>query len=237
MVTNEDQLPPTFEIIYQDDEIVVINKPYGYFVHRTPLNNKASEIILNLLRDQIGQKIYPVHRLDRKTTGVLVYALNTQMLRKINDLFMKGEVTKEYIAIVRGYVPEEMTIDYPLDTHRGEQQTAITILQNLQHTEIPLKHGKFDTSRYSLVRLLPQTGRQHQLRRHLAHIFHPIIGDRPHGCNKQNKLFLENFQLIEMMLHAKTLSFIYPKTKERIVFQADYSCEFKRIAGLLEIKL
>jgi tRNA pseudouridine65 synthase len=226
-----------FEIIYQDESIIAINKPYGYFVHRTNLNNTAKEIALNKLRDQIGKKVYPVHRLDRKTSGVLVYALNTDMLRKLNDLFMFSDVTKEYIAIIRGYTEDELTVDYALRNARGKSQEAITILHTLQRTEIPLPFGKHQTSRYSLVRLIPETGRMHQLRKHMAHIYHPIIGDRPHGCNKQNRLFLEKYQLIEMMLHAKSLSFIHPETKIRLTINADFSSEFKRIASELKMIL
>lgn len=226
-----------FEILYEDDELVAINKPYGYFVHRTFLNNTAKEIALYKLRDQIGKKVYPVHRLDRKTSGVLVYALNTQMLRLMNDQFMNTEIEKEYMAIVRGYTDDEVTIDYAITNDRGKIQDAITNLQTLQKSEIPLPHGKFQTSRYSLVRLIPQTGRMHQLRKHTSHIFHPIIGDRPHGCNKQNKLFLENFNLTQMMLHAKSLSFQHPSLEKRIVINADYSDEFKRIAQALQFRL
>lgn len=236
LIAIEDENIP-FEILYEDDELVAINKPYGYFVHRTFLNNTAKEIALYKLRDQIGKKVYPVHRLDRKTSGVLVYALNSQMLRLMNDQFMNAEVEKEYIAIVRGYTDDEVTIDYAITNDRGKLQEAVTVLHTLQKSEIPLPHGKFQTSRYSLVRLIPQTGRMHQLRKHTSHIFHPIIGDRPHGCNKQNKLFLENFNLTQMMLHAKTLSFQHPTSEKRIAIKADYSDEFKRIASALQFKL
>lgn len=226
-----------FEILYEDEEIIAIHKPYGYFVHRTALNNKAKEIALYKLRDQIGKKVYPVHRLDRKTCGVLVYALNTEMLRKINELFMQGEVAKEYMAIVRGYTQQEFTIDYPLINDRGRLQDAVTLVQTIQQTEIPIPHGKHQTSRYSLVRLLPETGRMHQLRKHMSHVFHPILGDRPHGCNKQNRLLLEKFELKEMMLLARSLSFSIPGTNKHITISADFSPEFKRIATALKIDL
>jgi tRNA pseudouridine65 synthase len=150
---------------------------------------------------------------------------------------MFSDVTKEYIAIIRGYTEDALTIDYALTNARGKSQEAITILHTLQRTEIPLPYGKHQTSRYSLVRLIPETGRMHQLRKHMAHIYHPIIGDRPHGCNKQNRLFLEKYQLIEMMLHAKSLSFIHPETKIRLTINADFSSEFKRIASELKIIL
>lgn len=226
-----------FEILYEDEEMVAINKPYGYFVHRTMLNNTASEIALYKLRDQLGKKVYPVHRLDRKTSGVLLYALSPERLRLMNDMFMGGQVKKEYRAIVRGYTPDQLTIDYALTNDSGKVQDALTHLVTLQLTEVPIPSGKFQTSRYALVSLFPETGRMHQLRKHMSHIFHPIIGDRPHGCNKQNRLFLEKFGLKEMMLHAYSLSFIHPIHKDIVTIEASFSMEFKRMADALGIVL
>ena len=225
----------SFQILYQDEALIAIHKPYGFFVHKSALDAKADQIVLNQLRDQIGQYVYPVHRLDRKTSGLLLMALNKNMQRKMNDLFMVGEVSKEYHAIVRGHTPEQLTIDYPLLHDDGRMQDAVTVLETIQKTEIPIAFGNHPTSRYSLVKLMPKTGRMHQLRRHMSHIFHPILADRPHGCNKQNKLFLEKFKLHEMMLHACTLSLILPDTDRRLTISCDYSSEFNRI--LTELNL
>ena len=221
-------------ILYQSAELIAINKPHGLLVHRSPIASDAAEFAVQLLRDQLGQRVWPVHRLDRKTGGVLLFALSETMNQAMQQQFMDSRVQKTYLAIVRGYTPDEQTIDYALrhpDT--GVVQEAVTHLKTRQRTEIPLPFGKHATSRYSLVELRPTTGRMHQLRKHMAHILHPIIGDRPHGCNKQNRLFLEQFGMNTMLLHAKTLSFTYPATVEEVVINAPIQAEFARMLGVL----
>ena len=224
-------------ILYQSSDLVAINKPHGLLVHRSPIASDASEFAIQLLRDQLGQRVYPVHRLDRKTSGVLLFALNEVMNAAMQQQFMAGQVHKTYLALVRGYTPDEQTIDYPLrrdeGRHAGTMQEAVTHLKTLQRTEIPLPHGKHQTSRYSLVELTPETGRMHQLRKHMAHILHPIIGDRPHGCNKQNKLFLAYFGMNTMLLHARQIAFAHPVSVEAIVIEAPWQAEFDRMMGAL----
>ena len=224
-------------ILYQSLDLLAINKPHGLLVHRSPIASDASEFAVQLLRDQLGQRVYPVHRLDRKTSGVLLFALNEVMNAAMQQQFMAGQVHKTYLALVRGYTPDEQTIDYPLrrdeGRHAGTMQEAVTHLKTLQRTEIPLPHGKHQTSRYSLVELTPETGRMHQLRKHMAHILHPIIGDRPHGCNKQNKLFLAYFGMNTMLLHARQIAFAHPVSGEAIVIEAPWQAEFDRMMGAL----
>lgn len=221
-------------ILYQSADLVAINKPHGLLVHRSPIASDASEFAVQLLRDQLGQRVYPVHRLDRKTGGVLLFALTESMNSAIQTLFAEGGVQKTYLAIVRGYTPDEQTIDYALrHEETGALQDAVTHLSTLQRAEIPLAFGKHATSRYSLVELTPTTGRMHQLRKHMAHILHPIIGDRPHGCNKQNKLFKEHFGMNTMLLHAQQLSFTHPITSEQITITAPFQAEFERMMGEL----
>ena len=224
-------------ILYQSLDLVAINKSHGLLVHRSPIASDASEFAVQLLRDQLGQRVYPVHRLDRKTSGVLLFALNEVMNAAMQQQFMAGQVHKTYLALVRGYTPDEQTIDYPLrrdeGRYAGTMQEAVTHLKTLQRTEIPLPHGKHQTSRYSLVELTPETGRMHQLRKHMAHILHPIIGDRPHGCNKQNKLFLAYFGMNTMLLHARQIAFAHPVSGEAIVIEAPWQAEFDRMMGAL----
>lgn len=220
------------EIIYESQDYVAINKPHGLLVHRTNLDKHANEFALQTLRDQLNQKIHPCHRLDRKTSGALLFAKNKKALTFVRKQFDSSEIEKKYLAIVRGFVEDEITIDYPL-TENSKTQDAISFCKCLKQYEIPLKHGKHNTSRYSLVALKPKTGRFHQLRKHMAHIFHPILGDRPHGCNKQNKLWKENFQLEKMMLHASELIF-HNQDQETIKISAKTSSEFQRILSILE---
>ncbi|MEJ5088442.1 pseudouridylate synthase [Sphingobacterium faecium] len=224
------------EILYQDDDIIAINKPHGLLVHRSSIARDASEFALQLLRDQISQTVYPAHRLDRKTAGILLFSLNKDMDKELQQLFQNQQVDKKYLAILRGHAPEEMLIDYPLKKDNGVIQEAQTNFKTRAKAELPFPSGKFPTSRYSLVEANPTTGRMHQLRKHFAHIFHPIIGDRPHGCNKQNKFWKENFEMDTMMLHASEVTFKHPKTQETITIHAGLQPEFKRVLTLLNLE-
>lgn len=223
------------EILFEDEDFVAINKPHGLLVHKSSIAADTSEFALQILRDQIGKKVYPAHRLDRKTAGVLLFSLNKEMDSAIQTAFSQNLIKKEYLAVLRGHTDPEGTIDYPLKKENGTIQEALTHYQTLATTEIDLPFGKFPTSRYSLVLAKPETGRMHQLRRHFAHIFHPIIGDRPHGCNKQNKLWKDTFQHDTMLLHAKSIAFSHPKTQENIFIQAQIQPEFERALGILNI--
>jgi tRNA pseudouridine65 synthase len=151
----------------------------------------------------------------------------------MQQMFQNRQVEKKYWAIVRGFAPSEMTIDYALKNENEILQDAVTHFKTLEQYQIDVPFGKHATSRYSLVEAMPETGRMHQLRKHFAHILHPIIGDRPHGCNKQNRFWLEKFQMKTMLLHASELSFIHPYTKEEMVIKADFSDEFKRVLEIL----
>lgn len=221
------------EIIYQDEYLVAINKPHGLLVHQSPIARNAEEFALQLLRDQLQKHVWPVHRLDRKTSGLLLFALNKETDRLMQQQFMENKVQKKYLAVLRGHSPDELLIDYPLKKENGTLQDAITYFKTIARTEIPLAIGKHPTSRYALVEAQPQTGRMHQLRRHFAHIFHPIIGDRPHGCNKQNKFFKEHFQMESMLLHASYLHFKHPISQEDIHLKANLQPEFIRTLSFL----
>lgn len=227
----------TLEILYQDQYIIAVNKPHGLLVHRSSIARDTSEFALQILRDQIGQQVYPAHRLDRKTGGVLLFSLDKETDQVVQQLFQNREMTKKYIAILRGYAPESGVIDYPLKKENGTLQEASTAFRTLSYTELAVANGKFPTARYSIIEANPETGRMHQLRRHFAHIFHPIIGDRPHGCNKQNKFWKETYEMDTMMLHASSLSFNHPFTNEKITINAPFQPEFNRVFEILNIKL
>lgn len=223
------------EILFEDEDLIAINKPHGLLVHKSSIAADTSEFALQLLRDQIGKKVYPAHRLDRKTAGVLLFSLNKEMDSAIQTAFSQNLIKKEYLAVLRGHTEPEGTIDYPLKKENGTIQEALTHYKTLAQTEIDLPFGKFQTSRYSLVLAEPQTGRMHQLRRHFAHIFHPIIGDRPHGCNKQNKLWKDTFEHDTMLLHAKKIQFKHPINQQDIIIEANIQTEFQRALNLLNI--
>lgn len=221
------------EIIFHDDDYVAINKPHGLLVHRSKIAANTNVFALQRLRNQLNKHVYPAHRLDRKTSGVLLFALNKQALSAIREVFEAGAIEKAYWSVVRGYTDRQGVIDYPLTNDKGKSQEALTSYQTLQQVEVPIPFGKHQSSRYSWVEAKPKTGRMHQLRKHFAHIFHPIIGDRPHGCNKQNKLFLEKWNMDTMLLHAVRLNFVHPITKTETEITARPQSEFIRMIETL----
>lgn len=223
------------EILYEDESIVAINKPHGLLVHRSSIARDASEFALQLLRDQLGKTVYPAHRLDRKTGGILLFSLNKETDQYLQKSFQERKVDKKYLAVLRGFAPAEGLIDYPLKRDDGTTQEAQTSFRLLAQSELSVPFGKFPTSRYSLVEANPITGRMHQLRRHFAHIFHPIIGDRPHGCNKQNKFWKDTYQMDTMLLHASELTFRHPLSGEDVHIKAPLQPDFIRVLEILNL--
>ncbi|WP_293305863.1 pseudouridine synthase [Pedobacter sp. UBA5917] len=224
------------EIIYQDEHLIAINKPHGLLVHQSSIARDATEFALQLLRDQVGKHVSPVHRLDRKTSGILLFAFDKTAEIAMHQQFMNTETDKKYLAILRGFTPDAMDIDYPLAKENGTMQDAFTSFRTLQKAEVEVAFGKHPTSRYSFIEATPKTGRMHQLRRHFSHILHPIIGDRTHGCNKQNKFFKEQWDMTTMLLHASELGFLHPITKEKIHLKAGLHDEFKRVMDFMKME-
>ncbi len=225
------------EILYHDNYLVAINKPHGLLVHRTRIAADADEFALQMLRDQIEMKVFPLHRIDRKTGGILLFGLNKEIDKSMQTAFAERKVNKKYLAIVRGFTEDHGTIDYPLKKENGNEQQAITHYATLDRVELNIPLGVHQTSRYSLLKINPITGRFHQIRKHLTHINHPIICDKPHGCNKQNKMFQEKFDLTTMMLHASELSFKHPATNKNITLKAEPQSEFRRMINNLGFQL
>lgn len=221
------------DILYRDEHLIAINKPHGLLVHRSSIAADVEEFALQILRDQIGVKVNPVHRIDRKTGGLLLFAFDKNVEIAMQQLFMQNKVSKRYLAVVRGYTPDSGEIDYPLRKENGTEQNALTAYTSLKRAELAVPFGKHTTSRYSLVEVIPQTGRMHQIRKHMSHIFHPIIGDRTHGCNKQNKLFKEQWEMTTMLLHASHLNFMHPITQQIVNIDAPLQDEFKRVMQLM----
>lgn len=219
------------EIIYQDEYFVAVNKPAGMLVHRSWLDKHETQFVMQTLRDQIGQHVFPLHRLDRPTSGVLVFGLSSEIASKTMPMFAEHQMVKTYLALVRGWIEEGGRLDYPLKveldkiadkfaTQDKEPQSAVTDYQPLAKVELPLSTGRFPTSRYALVELKPLTGRKHQLRRHLKHLKHPIVGDTSHGDGKHNRLFRDNFDCHRLMLHAARLEFEHPFTGVQLCLEA-----------------
>lgn len=224
-------------ILYEDDALIAINKPAALLVHRTKISEDTI-FALQLLRNQIGQHIYPIHRLDRATSGVLLFGKTSAAAAQISEQMRAKAIQKQYVAIVRGYLPEKGTIDYPLvnkDKIHLPAQEAITHYTRLDQTEMKFAVNRYPTSRYSLVSIKIETGRKHQIRRHFAHIRHPILGDKKHGDCKHNKYFAENFGLQQMMLHAESMNCKHPVTKKDIRIEAPVPQVFEETLGLLKL--
>jgi tRNA pseudouridine65 synthase len=221
------------EIIYQDRYLAAINKPHGQLTHPSSIAVDAGETAMQWLRDQLGQYVYPVHRLDRKTGGALLFALDPETHKLMQKMFAENKIGKEYLAVVRGYTDDEGIINYPVKSESGRSRDALTFYRTIDRAEINVPFGKHNSSRYSLVLAIPKTGRMHQLRVHFSHILHPIIGDRPHGCNKQNRLFKEKWDMTTMLLHAYNLTFKHPIDDSFIEITAQPQKEFRRMTGIL----
>lgn len=201
------------EILFLDDNYVAVNKPPGLLVHRSRIAADAKEFLLQQLRDQLGQWVYPVHRLDRPTSGVIIFGLDSTSAQQLVEKFEQRLVEKRYLGIVRGYVEGEGVIDHPIkDEDDGAVRPGVTRYRGLKRVELPLSDGRFPTSRYSLVELEPKTGRRHQLRSHMKHISHPLIGDTTYGKGHHNRLFAEHYGVSRLLLHAHRLQFTHPLT-------------------------
>ncbi len=231
----------TLRLLYQDEYLVAIDKPSGLLVHRSWLDRHETQFAMQMTRDLIGQHVYPVHRLDRPTSGVLLFALDPQTARTLSEDFAQHRVQKEYLALVRGWTPEQLFIDYPLKEELDKiadkfatvdkpAQEAQTQLQRLQTVELPYAvSAKHPTSRYSLVRLMPHTGRKHQLRRHMAHIFHPIVGDTKHGDGRHNRFFREQYDCQRLMLCNLSLTIQHPQLQSPLRIQTELDAQWQQL--------
>lgn len=219
------------EIIYQDPWLVAVNKPSGWLVHRSWLDRHEKVVVMQTVRDQIGQHVFTVHRLDKPTSGVLLMALSSDVARQLSQQFEQHRIQKQYHAVVRGWLDEGGVLDYPLTEEQDKisdkfsqqdkaPQPAITRYQKLATAEMPVAIGRYLSARYSLVELEPETGRKHQLRRHMAHLRHPIIGDSKHGDLRQNRGAAAHFSCSRLMLHASKLSLTHPVTGEALTISA-----------------
>ncbi|MGP1666444.1 MAG: pseudouridine synthase [Rhodanobacter sp.] len=201
------------EILYQDDTLLAVNKPANLAVHRSKFVGPADEFLIDLLREQVGDNVYLAHRLDRATSGVLLVARSKETAAALGEQFMARTVQKQYLAVVRGWPdPSEGLIDYPLPGSRetGPRREARTAYQKLATIEVPIELGRYPQQRYALVLAKPESGRFRQIRKHLAHIHHPVIGDCQHGRGDHNRLYKQHFSCHRMLLHAWKIDLAHP---------------------------
>jgi tRNA pseudouridine65 synthase len=230
------------KVLYLDGDVVAVHKPPGMLVHRGEGRRAAGPFALQIARDQLGRRLYPVHRLDRATSGVLLFALSAEAARFLGAAFGAGSVDKRYIAVVRGFTDEQGAIDYalrevadgaapPVSAAADDRpaQPALTLYRRLATAELPVQVGRYPTARYSLLDLRPRTGRMHQIRRHLKHIAHPIIGDTTHGDGRHNRLFRERLGCARLLLAATGLTFPHPRAGRPVTVSASLDFQFRSV--------
>lgn len=223
-------------ILYQDEQLVAVHKPSGLLVHRTALAKGETRFALQILRDQLGQRVYPVHRLDRPTSGILLFALTPEMASALAAQFSAQRVQKRYLAVVRGIGPAQERLDWPLREEDGRRpkaempaQPACTEIRRLDSVELPIAIDRYPQARYSLMEARPLTGRRHQIRRHLSRRGYPIIGDAKHGKGVHNRFFQERLDCPRLLLAAVDLSILHPKYQTRLQLSAAVDTDMSRL--------
>ncbi len=232
--------PMTFRILYQDPTLIAIEKPAGFHVH--PPEDKAYKIsrafnCLHLLRNQVNTYLYPVHRLDRATSGVLLFALNSPTAKTLCTFFEEKKVQKTYICVTRGWSEDAGVITHPLksETNRDQLLESSTSFVRVGKIELPYATGRYPTSRYSLLRVSPHTGRKHQIRRHFNHLSHPLIGDSIYGDSDHNRLFKNQLQIEGLLLKAHSIEFPHPETGERIRIRSRWNGRWHKVFDLFNL--
>ena len=235
--------PPAapLNVLYRDEHLVAVEKPSGLLVHRTALDSHALDFAVQRLRVQLGRPVYPAHRLDKATSGVLLFALAPAVHRQLSAAFEARSVSKRYLAVVRGWPAASGVIDYALadldDAHAGPagaaRRPARSLFRRLAVTELPVRVDRYPVSRYALLELEPLTGRRHQLRRHLRHVGHPLIGDTTYGQGRHNRLFRERFGCHRLLLAAVELGLTHPVTGVPLSIAAPLAADFGAVVAAL----
>jgi len=201
---------PRLPIIFEDDHLVAVYKPAGIHVHPTDLERGRASV-MSRLKAQSGRFVYPIHRLDRATSGLVLFAWDKETARVLGQAFAERSVNKEYRALVRGWTEDQGLIETPVKAKdQTSYQEAATRYQTLERIELPQAVGRYQTARYSLVSLFPETGRRHQLRLHLAKINHPIVGDRQYGDGHHNRYLKDSWNWRRLGLWAVGLNLNHP---------------------------
>ncbi len=221
------------DILFRDESLIAINKPCGLQVHRTSISEEEDEFALQQTRDLIGTRVYPVHRLDKPTSGVLIFALSPDIASAIQRMFVERKIKKIYTALVRGWFSEEpIHLNYPVKSSTGNLQDAETYFHLQEKFVFPFPVRPYATARYSVIEAIPATGRWHQIRQHLAHLRHYIINDRVHGDGHHNRLFTERLGIPNLFLHAGKLEFDHPVTGNRILLEAGFPEHWNQLKNI-----
>lgn len=227
--------PIEIPVLYRDASLAVVDKPAGLMVHDSALARGETDFMADRLREQFDRPIFLVHRLDRATSGCLLLAFDRESASILGKTLMSGDVEKDYLAVCRGWPEDAFVVDHPLDGGPGKplKKSAITRFERLMTCELALPSAGFDTSRYALLRAQPQTGRFRQIRRHLKHLSHHLIGDTSHGDGRHNRAF-RMMGIHRMLLHAERLRFDHPHSGVRIEAVAPLDTEFAKALALFD---
>jgi tRNA pseudouridine65 synthase len=202
------------DIVHEDADLVAVNKPAGLLVHKSKIADDETDFLLDRIRSQLNMPLYLAHRLDRATSGVVLLAKSRDVAGELGRLFMARDVSKRYLAVVRGWPDTEGVIDCPLPDvrERSPRKPALTRWRTLATTTVPIALGRYPEQRYALVEAQPETGRYRQIRKHFHHISHHLIGDTSHGRGDHNRLWRMHFGMHRLLLHAWRLEFTHPRS-------------------------
>lgn len=218
------------DVLFADDDLVAVNKPAGIAMHRSSMAAREDAYLVDVIREQLGRTLYLAHRLDRATSGVVLLAASKETAAALGAQFMSRAVEKTYLAVARGVVDETGTIDHPLDAPgQREAKRAVTHYRRLASIELPIPVGRYDTVRYSLVEVHPETGRYRQIRRHFKHLSHHLVGDTSHGEGRHNRLFRMNWGVHRLLLHAWKIALAHPSNGARLELVAPLDAQWQRL--------
>ena len=238
---NEDCLYKPLTILYHDEYFIAAHKPEGLLVHKSNIDKSETRFLLQILRDQVGEYLYPIHRLDKPSSGLILFGLNASVTAHIQQQMQTNTAVKEYLLICRGYTPDSGIINHPLkpiDDFKGKTgyiknikpvQEAITEFTRLATIELPEAIDKYPSSRYSLVQAKLLTGRKHQIRRHMKHISHPIIGCPKYGKSTHNRYFADSYKVSRLLLHSYKMTLDHPVSGKKMTITAKPQGSFKSL--------
>ena len=224
------------EVIYEDDVLLAVNKPAGLLVHRSAIAADERDFLLERLREQTGAALYLAHRLDRATSGIVLLAKSREVAGELGKQFMARSIEKAYLAVVRGWPDAEGTIDYALPDvrDRSPRKAAVTTWRVLATATVPIELGRYPEQRYALIEASPLTGRYRQIRKHMHHVSHHIVGDTSHGRGDHNRLWRMHFGVHRLLLHAWRLGLDHPVSGTRLTLEAPLDAVWQRVLGSME---
>lgn len=231
-------------ILFEDDFFLAIDKPEGLLVHPSRLDVHAKDFALFQAEAHVGAKLHTLHRLDRPTSGVLLFGKSPEIARKMLNTFVTRDISKQYLCVARGWTKNSGRFDAPLEEIQDKiadkmasankpAQPAVTLFKKLAHNELDIPVGNYPKARYSLCVAFPETGRQHQIRRHFKKASHHLLGDSKYGDGKHNKMFRSRFDWDSLCLRAYQIQFTHPETTQSVVINAGLNAHWEHLLVIM----